>query len=436
MQTGPLTLASYPRAIIHLDADAFFASVEQALVPALRGKPLATGRERGIIACANYAAKAAGVKRGVPLHLARILCPTLILVPSDYESYSLFSKRMFNIMRTFTPLVEEYSIDEAFADITGMRRVFRSSYEDIARRMKAQVQRELGITVSVGLSASKSLAKLCSKFRKPDGFTAVSGRHIHLLLARTPLEKVWGFGPNTVSLLQKHGLVTALDYVQRPEGWAAKLLHKPGREIWHELRGNAIWEVRPEEKTDYATIIKSKTFSPPSRDRELVFAKLVRNVEAALAKARRFRLRPRVMAVVLRHQDFRHDGLEARLSRATAATLELLPLVRHLYEQVVRDGAEYRATMFILGNLERDVAEQFELFEDRPRLDQVQQLTQAVDAINQRFGRHAIGSGTALALARKPVHPRDADPARRAAQTLRGESPTRRLGIPRLDIKV
>ncbi|MCE9613039.1 MAG: DNA polymerase IV [Lentisphaerae bacterium] len=435
MPTVPITLAAYPKAIIHLDADAFFASVEQALVPALRGKPLATGKERGIIACANYAAKAAGVKRGVPLHMARELCPTLIVVPSDYEAYSLFSTRMFNIMRTFTPIVEEYSIDEAFADITGMRRVFRTSYEEIARRMKDTIQRELGITVSVGLSTSKSLAKLCSKFRKPDGFTAVQGRHIHLLLERTPLERVWGFGPNTVSLLKKHGLTCALDYINRPETWAAKLLHKPGREIWNELRGHAVWEVNPEEKSAYATILKSKTFSPSSRDRELVFAKLIRNVEAAFQKARRYHLRPRGLAVILRHQDFHHDGLEAKLNRPTASTLEVLPLIRHLFEQVFRAGAEYRATMIILGNLQRDDAEQLELFEDRLHLDQLRQVTIAVDAINARFGQHTVGSGTALNLDRKPAHARDEAPLRHG-HLLRGETAQQRLGIPRLDIKV
>ena len=145
----PISLSDYPRAIIHMDADAFFASVEQALVPALQGKPVVTGKERGIIACANYEAKARGIKRGVPLFKAKRLCPELVILPNDYETYSLYSKRMFNILRTFTPIVEEYSVDEAFADITGLRRTYHASYEDIARRIQDTVVRELGITVSI-----------------------------------------------------------------------------------------------------------------------------------------------------------------------------------------------------------------------------------------------------------------------------------------------
>jgi DNA polymerase-4/DNA polymerase V len=435
MKNLAFTLSSYPKAIIHLDADAFFTSVEQALVPALKGKPMATGKERGIIACASYEAKRMGIKRGVPLHMAREICPKLIVVPSDYESYSLFSKRIFNIMREYTPIVEEYSVDEGFADITGLRRVFRMSYEKIAREMKAHVQRELDISVSVGLSPSKSVSKICSKFRKPDGFTAVPGRHLHVLLQRTPLEQVWGFGSNSVSLLKKHGLQTAFDFTQRPEKWAGRFLHKPGREIWNELRGNSVWEVCPEEKSSYATILKSKTFTPPTGDHEFVFAKLVRNMESALMKARRYKLRPRAMAVILRHHDFRHDGLEAKLNRSTASTLEILPLVRHLYEQVFKENSRYRSTMIILGKLQDDSAEQYELFEDRLRIDGLRAVTGAVDEINARFGKHTLSSGSSLHLSRKPINDRDEEPERRN-NNLKGENKRQRLGIPRMDIRV
>ena len=139
------SLHSWPRAIIHIDGDAFFTSCEEAIHPELKGKPLITGGERGIVACANYAAKKIGVARGVPLHEARKICPGLIILPSDYETYSLFSRRIFSIMRRYTPDVEEYSIDEAFADITGMRRSLRSSYVGIAEQMKRTIERELGL---------------------------------------------------------------------------------------------------------------------------------------------------------------------------------------------------------------------------------------------------------------------------------------------------
>lgn len=433
--TTPLVLHAFSRAILHIDADAFFASVEQAMVPALKGRPLVTGRERGIIACASYEAKALGIARGMTLSDAKRRCPALVILPSDYETYSLYSKRMFTIMRRFTPEVEEYSIDEAFADITGVRRIHRASYEQIARRIQETIAAELGITVSVGLSLSKSLAKLCSKFRKPAGFTAVEGRHIHLLLQRTPLEKVWGFGPNTVNLFEKQGLRTAYDFVMRPERWAGRMLGKIGRELWNELRGTAVYTVKTEESAPQATIIKSKTFTPPSTDREFVHAKLVRNLESALMKARRHKLRPRYIGVVLRRQDFTHEGAEAELSRGTASTLEVMPVAGELFDRAFHAGVEYRATMVVLGKLEADADEQFELFEDRVRVDNLRRISRAVDEINGKLGKHSVRSGTSLFLAGQPRGHREDEPERRR-HLLPGETARQRLALPRMTVTV
>jgi DNA polymerase-4/DNA polymerase V len=185
--------------ILHVDGDAFFASVEQAIHPELKGKAVITGAERGIVTAASYEAKARGVQRGIPTAEAKKDMPGGRLPIFRLRELRAFSKKMFAILREFTPAVEEYSIDEAFADLTGLRRSHHCSYPLIAQKIKTTIERDLGLTVSVGISLSKSLAKLCSKFRKPSGFTAVSGRHIHLLLERTPIAKVWGFGPNTTA---------------------------------------------------------------------------------------------------------------------------------------------------------------------------------------------------------------------------------------------
>src|SRR5512140_1545240 len=142
MSTQPLTIRSWPRAILHVDADAFFASCEQAIHPELKGRPVITGKERGIVAAASYEAKARGVQRGVRLHDVKKICPDAVILPSDYETYSLFSLRMFEILRRFSPDVEEYSIDEAFVDLTGLRRSFHGSYESIAQKIQDTIQQE------------------------------------------------------------------------------------------------------------------------------------------------------------------------------------------------------------------------------------------------------------------------------------------------------
>lgn len=432
---GCFMLSSYPRAIIHVDADAFFASVEQAMTPSLKGKPVVTGSERNIIACASYEAKALGIGRGMPLFEAKRICPALVVLPSDYETYSLCSKRMFNIIRRYTPIVEEYSIDEAFADITGMRRVFRASYEEIAARIQQDIKRQLDITVSIGLSLSKLLAKLGSKFRKPAGFTAIPGRYIHLFLQKTPLDKVWGFGPNTVNLLAKYGLRTAYDFAARPQSWADRLLHKPGRDIWNELRGNTAFPVVTREKSSYGTIMKSKTFTPASSDKAYVHARLIRNAESAFMKLRRFNLRAATVTVVLRHADFRHDGLEAQFTRPTSATMEALPLVSSLYDEVYKPGCPYRATMVILGKLEDDRTEQYDLFTERLRIESMRKISRTVDHINSMFGKHTVRSAATLFLNGPIKNDREIKPGRRSL-SFSGETTRRRLAIPRMDVVV
>ena len=205
-----------------------------------------------------YEAKRIGISRGLSLWEAKKQCPELVVLPSDYESYSLFSKRMFDIIRQYTPVVEEASIDEGYADISGMRRVFRMSYEQIAQTIQREIHAQLGITVSIGLSITRGLAKLASDFQKPNGITAVPGIRIHQFLKQVPLGDVCGFGPNTVHLLKKFGLDSAYDFVMRPERWASRILNKPGTELWNELRGNAIYPVSTEPRSNKFSISKTK----------------------------------------------------------------------------------------------------------------------------------------------------------------------------------
>ncbi len=435
MSEGRLTLSSYPKAILHIDADAFFTSVEQALSPSLRNRPVVTGAERNIIACASYEAKRLGISRGMALFEARKLCPSLHVLPSDYETYSLYSKKMFDIIRKYTPIVEEYSVDEAFADITGMRKSFHASYPDIAAMVTKQIHDELGITASVGLSLSKSLAKLGSSFRKPRGVTAVPGRYIHILLQHTALQEVWGFGSNTVNLLEKFGLKTAYDYICKPEKWASKKLHRPGLEIWHELRGNSVWPVSTEEQEIYASISKSKTFTPASSNKDYVFARMVKNLESAFIKLRRYSLRAGRLSVILRDKDFRHTGLEARLNRSTSSAMHALPLARELFESVFDGRVAYRATMILLDKIETDSEEQYSLFTSPLKVEASRRLSKVVDATAALYGKHKLSSGATMYLHQSIINDREIAPERRSLE-LPGESERKRIKIPRMDVKV
>lgn len=394
-----LAVHSFPQAILHVDADGFFASVEQALNPKLCGKPVVVGAERGMVIALSYEAKARGVKRGMLMHEAKNVCPGLICVSGHYEDYGVFSRRMFSILRRTTPQVEEYSIDEAFADLKGLRRLHRMGYAEMARRAQQDIHREMGITVSVGVSLTKSLAKLASKFRKPQGLTIVPGRRLHEFLPLIPLSSVWGFGAQSVALLSKHGLKTAWDYVMRPIEFAKRLLGKVGVEIWQELRGVQVNPVMTIEKTTYASISKFRTFTPATDKADIVLARLMRNIENATAKARRFHLAACRIILVLRDKKFHDTAIEVRLSRPSAALLDLTPIARKHFAELFHAGASYRATGVILCDLKEDKHVQLQLgFEEDPlRVVHVARVAQAIDTINHRFGRHTIGVADALA---------------------------------------
>ncbi|MFN4132663.1 MAG: DNA polymerase IV, partial [Caldimicrobium sp.] len=219
---GPLNIHSFPQAILHLDANAFFASVEQATNPDLKGKAVVVGKERGIVTAVSYEGKALGIKRGMTIKEVEKKYPQVIILESDYEKYSIFSLKLFEILRRFSPIVEEYSIDEAFADLKGLRGYFHASYEEIGQQIKNTIKRGLGITVSIGISLTKVLAKLASNYKKPDGLTLISGREIHNYLKDIPVSEVWGIGPQRAALCEKLGIYSALDLASAKEEFIKK----------------------------------------------------------------------------------------------------------------------------------------------------------------------------------------------------------------------
>jgi len=425
---------SWPRAIVHIDGDAFFTSCEEVIHPELKGKPMITGGERGIVACASYAAKKMGITRGVPLHQAKNICPDLIILPSDYETYSLFSRRMFNIMRRFTPDVEEYSIDEAFCDITGMRRALRSSYTGIAEQMKRAIERELGLGVSVGISLTKVLAKVGSKHQKPSGLTVIAGRSIARYLEHLPVGKIWGIGPATTSYLAKIGVKTALEFAGMPEAAVRKRLTKPGVEIWRELRGDSVYPVISEEKSVYASISKMKTFAPPTSDREYLFAHLLRNLESACIKARRYGLAPRKIISLLRTRQFGDVGREATLVRPSALPLELSGLLRELFDSLYREKELYRSTGVILLELTHDVTIQYSLFESPMKAEKIRELYEAMDSLSGKYGKHALHLGASHPLEQLGKGKRGTPTVREETKFF-GETKRRHLGLPILHVK-
>lgn len=437
MDTKPITISSWPRAILHVDADAFFASCEQANDPSLRGKPVITGKERGIVAAASYEAKARGIKRGMTISEVKKICPDAIILPSDYETYSLFSIRMFDILRRFSPDVEEYSIDEAFVDLTGLRSIHRSSYEDIGIRIKETINKELGITVSIGISLSKVLSKIGSRHKKPDGLTVIPGKEIHLYLKSIPINEVWGIGPNTTAYLKKLGITTALDFAYKDESFVKRHLSKPFVEIWHELNGRSIYPVIRESKSSYHSISKTKTFTPPSRERDFVYSQLSKNLENACIKARRYSLSAKKIIILLRTEDFKDSAIELRLNRATSYPAEIFPVLKEGFHILFKENTAYRQTGVVLSELIPQSFIQHSLFDNILRVERMTKLYNALDILSSKFGKHIVLYASSLKAEISTQHKGErGNIAKRKIETLKGENERQRVGIPLLRIPV
>src|SRR5919106_12068 len=199
--------------ILHIDMDAFYASVEQRDNPALRGQPVAVGGDpdkRGVVAAASYEARKYGVRSAIPMSRAVRLCPSLVIVHPDFKKYQAVSKQVFDLFRSVTPLVEPMSLDEAYLDVTdnawgetlGMA---------VARRLKDEIRATTGLTASAGVAPNKFLAKIASGWQKPDGLTVIAPERVEHFLRGLPVDALWGVGPVTARKLRGHGIERLLD---------------------------------------------------------------------------------------------------------------------------------------------------------------------------------------------------------------------------------
>jgi DNA polymerase IV len=346
------------RVILHIDGDAFFASVEQVKQYQLKGKPIVTGGERYIAAAMSYEAKARGVTRGMRLSDIRKVCPEAIICDSDYVTYTIFARRMYDIVRQYTDIVEEYSIDECFADITGMDAVYGMSYAELGYHIKQELERKLGLTFGVGLAHTKVLAKIASKQHKPAGYTVigvdmgdtekVQDSHVYdriELLRATPIERVWGIGSATTRTLLSHRIYTAYDFISLSQSDLSALkIAKPYRDIYHELHGVSVLGVTAEPPKAPQSVMCTKTFGPPTSDPAVIYAQLSKNVEKGCEKLRIHKVFATACSFFIKSQDFRYYRREYRLPVPTNDPTEILKLIKQDMIALCAPHLQYRAT--------------------------------------------------------------------------------------------
>jgi len=397
-----------------MDGDAFFVGVEVAKDQRLKNLPVVTGAERGIVSALSYEAKSMGITRGMPIFRVKKFYPSVIVLPGDYESYAHYSNLMFDVVRRYADEVEEYSIDECFADLTGLEPPLKMTYRQIAERIKKEVNDELKLSVTLALAPTKVLAKVGSKWVKPNGLTVITRDTTNEYLLGTPIASVWGIGPRTAVQLNREGIMTAKDFVDKDAEWVRCRYAKPYQVIWNELRCIYINKIDARVKTAFSSIQKTHTFYPPTNDANFLFSQLSKNIEGACAKSRRYGLVPKKINIFLKSQGFEYATCDIALPVETASPEVLVSLVQNNLKKIHQQGILYRTTGVTLVGLHSAETSQASLFaqvtHDSTKFETIHRQ---IDALEKKLGKRVVHlASTHSAINQKKLGTESADSER------------------------
>ncbi|PID39934.1 MAG: DNA polymerase IV [Proteobacteria bacterium] len=380
--------------ILHIDMDAFFASVEQRDHPELRGKPLVVGGDsgRGVVAAASYEARRYGIYSAMPMFMAHQRCPDLLVVSSRRGRYSEVSRQVMAILHRYSPLVEQISIDEAYVDTAGCRRLYGPP-EAMARAIKADIRNTVSLTCSIGLAPLKFLAKIASDMDKPDGLTVIQPGAVAEFIAGLPIKKVPGVGKQAYRQLQQMGIVTLGDVRKKETGVLVNRLGKFGYRLADLAAGRD--DARVICHSPAKSISTEQTLSADTKDREELSRFLLAQSQEVGRQLRRQGFLARTITLKIKYRDFRQITRSSTLDHPTQGS-----------------EAIYRSALAMLGRLSIDksirligvgasvlIADttpvQASLFADPGgKKNDWEKVDRAVDRIAERFGRGAIHRGS------------------------------------------
>lgn len=374
--------------ILHVDMDAFFASVEERDNPALKGKAVVVGTGvRGVVSAANYEARKFGIHSAMPVGRAKRLAPHAIFVPPNMSRYSEVSSHIMEIFRSVTPLVEPLSLDEAFLDVTGAKRLLGDGRE-IAKQIRTKVEASEGITCSVGIATTKFIAKLASGRCKPNGMLEIASDRVLEFLHPLPVNAIWGVGPKTNEELLKLGLQTVADIANTPRQTLIRALGEAAGASLYELSwGRDYRDVVPEEVDKSISAVE--TFDSDTEDQEIVLRELLRLTEKATYRMREKDFSARTISIKVRFADFKTITRSKTVPLAISATHEVFEVVKTLFLALKLDRARIRLVGVSLDGLENgiDATEQLVLGE---RENGWRQATAAIDKASARFGQGSV----------------------------------------------
>jgi len=382
-----------PRQIIHVDMDAFYASVEQLDNPDLKGQAVIVGGaadKRGVVSAASYEARRFGVHSAMPMSQAIRLCPQGVILPVRMRRYVELSRRIHAIFENYTPQVEPISLDEAFLDVTGSVGLFGNA-DKIGREIKQQIKEQLGLIASVGIASNKFLAKLASDLDKPDGFVHISDENTQATLDPLPVSRIWGIGKVTGKTLTSRGINTIGQLRETP---VESLRRTLGNQTQHVLNLAQGLDDRPVESDREAKSISSEqTFAQDMEDSEFLLSILLHQVEEVAHRLRAGSLQAKAMTLKLRYGNFKTITRSSTFDHPTNLTHTLWQEAMEVFQKWhAKSARALRLLGFGVSGLSDQDSGQKQLFVD-PEEQRQKELDKAFDAVRNKYGSRALKHG-------------------------------------------
>jgi nucleotidyltransferase/DNA polymerase involved in DNA repair len=377
--------------IVHIDMDAFFASIEQRDNPALKGKPVVIGADpkqgkgRGVVSTCSYEARKFGIHSAMPISQAYQRCPSAVFLPGRMRHYGEISGQIFSILRDFTPDVEPVSVDEAFLDITGTEKL-HGSPRDAALKIKQRIKNELNLTASIGIAPTKMAAKIASDLCKPDGLLEVKREGILDFLWPLDIGKLWGVGPKTKDFLTQRKIFTVGDLAKIDQEQLYEDFGESGLHLYDLAHGIDAREV--EENDEAKSVSHEHTFDVDTDDKKILYETLLILSEKVSRRLRREELKGHTITVKVRLKGFKTYTRAVTLPEPTNFVDDIFAKAKELFEGAPVFGSKVRLLGVRVSGF-KELYVQASLFEDKKK-DKKERMHKAVDLIKNKFGEKSI----------------------------------------------
>lgn len=379
-----------------VDCDSFFVSCEQKINPELKGKPVCVLSGHGqCVISRSREAKALGIPMGIPTFKLTKEMKKATLITASHDLYTEVSNEVMEILKSISPKVEVYSIDEAFVDLTGLSKLYKRNYFELAKMIRSEILEKADIPVSIGVSSSKTLAKLASDKAKniDGGIFMVGTRKITPVLQNTSVDEIWGIGKNLSLKCRQNAILTAYDLVQRNDEWLNKQFGIRGLEIKHELLGEMVSAIDDQFKPP-KSIQKTSAFGIFTSDLAFIKNQLNYHIHSACKKLRKLNMKCRVIGVMLRTKvEFRVFFEKIKISHSTCYEWEISDIAFELLEKIYNPNIIYRSTGIILEDFMPLEEEQMFLFDNHQNSQKSENLAKCIDKLESKFGKNIIQTG-------------------------------------------